>query len=551
MTERMRHHKVPGVSIAVIKDFKVDWTKGYGFSDIAARGPVTADTLFQAASISKPVAAMAALKLVSEGKLALHENVNKRLKSWKLPDNKFTGQQEVTLAHLLSHSGGVTVHGFRGYSSLDKVPTLLQLLDGKTPANSAAIRVDLTPGTQTRYSGGGFCIVQQLLIDTVKQPFPVIMENTVLKPMGMTHSTYRQPLPPEKAKFAASGHLSSGLPLTGKWHTYPEMAAAGLWTTSGDLARFAAGIQQTLQNKSAKVLSRQAAEEMLTPFASNSVGLGIMLTRKGDAVYFQHGGSNEGFRCYLIGHTKKGYGAVVMTNSDNGGSLYPEILRGIANIYGWENWLPEPYEIVNIDPAKLKPLAGKYAVDSDHLLSVNETNGQLYAQVTSSGKGKLFPVSESKFIRKDQSVVYQFVKDDKTGKVLRVEAERNGQTRSYSRKGDDYTVPLELLLTGQIPKALEGYRQLKTQNPSNPMIGGMRLLLLTEELIGKGRLEGALALLHLTAELHPEFIKKMYTTLNNEIRLLLRNPSIPEPIKQKIKDSYNSMLKKLRLKPLE
>ncbi len=551
LPERMTHHKVPGVSIAVIKDFKIHWAKGYGVMDISTKKPVTTTTLFQAASISKPVAAVAVLKNVQEGKLKLEDNINTMLTGWKLPENPFTAKNKVTIKHLLSHSGGVTVHGFRGYAVFEPVPSLVQVLEGQEPANSAAIRVDITPGERARYSGGGYCILQQLLIDTVKQPFPIIMEDTVLKPLGMTHSTYWQPLPEDRAKGAATGHRSTGLPVNGKWHVYPEMAAAGLWTTPRDLARFAIDIQLSLKNKSDKILSQKMTGLMLTPYVSNSGGLGMAVREYGQAVYFHHGGGNEGFRCFLIAHRDNGYGAVVMTNSDNGSRLYGEITRGIANIYRWENYLPTPYEVIQLTPEQLKPLAGKYGRDSDHMFTVTLENGRLYSRITLAEKGEMFPISPTKFVRETERMVYEFVTDPKTKKVVRIVGIRTGRQPMFERKGDDYTVPLELLLAHRVDKALDGYREMYRQNPKDRMVDGMRLLMLAERFIHKGYLKEAMALMHLTAELHPDLIKKMHNTLNNEIRLFLRLPGIPEPVKQQFKEGYNSMLKKLGLKEID
>jgi CubicO group peptidase (beta-lactamase class C family) len=552
LTDRMKHYGVPGVGIAVIKDFKPYWTKGYGVKDVTTGQPVTETTLFQAASVSKPVTAMAVLRKVQEGRLKMDGNVNDALVTWKLPENQFTASIPLTIKHLLTHSGGVTVHGFRGYAPSEAIPTLIQVLDGQSPANSVPIRVDMVPGMQFRYSGGGYCILQQLMIDTVKQPFPIIMEDTVLKPLAMTHSTYWQPLPKDLRKFAASGHRSTGLPVSGKWHVYPEMAAAGLWTTSEDLAKFAVELQLSLKGKSNKVLSREMTEQMLTPHISGVMGLGIMLSKMGNnAVYLQHGGANEGFRCYLIAHKDKGYGAVVIANSDNGDSLYPEIIRGIAHIYQWEDYLPEPYETIKIAPEKLKPLAGKYASDSDHILHITWENNALYAQVTSGEKAELFPISESRFIRQDETVVYEFISDPETGKINKITAERHGQKRTFELKGDDYTVPLELLLNHQVEEAMAGYRKIKARNPYDSNLQALRLLLLAEEMVKKGYIKEAVALLHLSAEFYPQFIKQMYPTINNEIYIILRDPTLPETLKQQLKEGYNTMLKKLGLKEIE
>ena len=193
--ERMKHWKVPGLSIAVVKDFKVEWARSYGVKDIDTKEPVTTKTLFQAGSISKPVAAMVALKRVQDGKISLDENINNKLQTWKLPDNEFTEKKKVTLANLLSHTGGLTVHGFPGYAAGKTIPTLPQVLDGTEPANTAAVRVNMEPGTRFRYSGGGTTIAQLAIMDIEKKPYPEIAQQTVLGPLKMTNSTYSQPLP--------------------------------------------------------------------------------------------------------------------------------------------------------------------------------------------------------------------------------------------------------------------------------------------------------------------------------------------------------------------
>ncbi len=340
LAERMGFYNTPGVSIAVINNGGLEWARGYGVRDAAGSVPVSANTLFQAASISKPVAAMAALRLAEQGKLELDEDVNLRLVSWKVPENEFTRERKVTLRGLLSHCAGLTVHGFRGYASDEPAPTLLQTLDGGKPANSAPVRVNLTPGNKWRYAGGGYNVLQQLLIDVTKKPFPQLMREMVLGKLGMNHSTYEQPLPNNLWAQAASGHRNDGAKIKGGWHTYPEMAAAGLWTTPTDLARFAAELQKAKAGKSKKVLSREMVSRMLTEQTGNW-GLGLELEGKGQAALFRHGGSNEGFRCVMVAYIETGQGAVVMTNSDRGGALAGEILRSLAREYGWPSNLPK------------------------------------------------------------------------------------------------------------------------------------------------------------------------------------------------------------------
>ena len=355
--ERMKQWKVPGMSVAVVKDFKVEWARTYGIKDIETKEPVTTETLFQAGSISKPVAAMVALKRVQQGKIALDENINNKLVTWKLPDNEFTAKKKVTLANLLSHTAGLTVHGFPGYAPDEKIPTLPQVLDGTAPANTAAVRVDMEPGTKYRYSGGGTTIAQLAIMDIEKKPYPQIAKETVLGPLNMTNSTYSQPLPDDWRKKAASGHRGDGALVPGKIHVYPEMAAAGLWTTPTDLAKFGIEVQLSYAGKSNKVLPKELIDKMVNPFMETA-GLGFFIDKRGNSVYFGHDGADEGFRAMMVMHREKGYGAVVMVNSDNG-QIMPEVMRAIAHEYNWDEFLPPVNEIISLDAAKLDEYAGR------------------------------------------------------------------------------------------------------------------------------------------------------------------------------------------------
>jgi CubicO group peptidase (beta-lactamase class C family) len=332
LIDRMHHYKVPGVSIAVIDNGKIDWARGYGLAEAGTTRNVEIDTLFQAASISKPVTAMAALHFVEEEKLSLDEDVNRKLLSWKVPENQYTQTEKVTLRRILSHTAGFTVHGFAGYTISEQVPTLLDILEGRKPANSDPIRVDFTPGSKMRYSGGGFCVLRQVLVDVTGKPFPVIMQETVLNKLGMTHSTYDQPLPKTVREYAATGHGQDGLPLAGRWHVYPEMAPDGLWTTPSDLAIFVIEMLKSREGKSNRVLSESMTRQMLAP-QIDGMGLGVFTNQSASPFY--HGGDNSGFLCLLVGFADSRKGAVIMTNSDNATDLIVEIVHSIAAEYGF------------------------------------------------------------------------------------------------------------------------------------------------------------------------------------------------------------------------
>ncbi|MEK7406270.1 MAG: serine hydrolase [Acidobacteriota bacterium] len=394
LAERLKEHKVPGVSIAVVNGGKVEWARGYGLASVEEPKPVNADTLFQAASISKPVAAMVALRLVELGKLSLGGDVNLKLRSWKVPQNEFTSKEKVTLRRLLSHTAGLTVHGFPGYAAGAAVPTLRQVLDGAKPANTGPIRPDILPGSQHRYSGGGYEVMQQLVEDATGMPFAEIARELVLGPLGMKRSTYDQPLPTRFMDASAAGHRASGAVIQGKWHTYPEMAAAGLWTTPSDLARVILEIQ-----KPGKVLKAETVNEMLTAVLNN-YGLGFGLGGKDGARSFSHGGANAGFRCMLFAYRDSGSGAVVMTNGDRGGALASEVLRSIAAEYGWPDYRPQEKTLAKVSAKVLGLYAGKYQLPG-MLVTVTVENGRLYANAGSRERVELLPESETSFFDAD------------------------------------------------------------------------------------------------------------------------------------------------------
>jgi CubicO group peptidase (beta-lactamase class C family) len=358
LQERMKHHRVPGVSIAVINNGKLEWARGYGTLEAGGLTPVNADTVFQAASISKPVSALAILRLIEAGKLQLDEDVNAVLKTWRVPENDLTAKEKVTLRRLLSHTAGLTVHGFRGYTEGEAVPTVAQILDGERPSNSGAIRVDLKPGTQERYSGGGYVVMHQLIRDVTDESFEAVLQSSVFKPLGMTRSTFEQPLSPAWSANAARGHRGDGKPIAGHWHTYPELAPDGLWTTATDLARFAVELQQSLDGASNKVISSAMTKQMLTRQVG-TMGLGIVVAQADAALRFEHGGANEGFRCHLVAYAS-GRGCVVMTNSDSGGALVQEIERAIADEYEWPDYRSIARKPVPIDPSVLAEYVGSY-----------------------------------------------------------------------------------------------------------------------------------------------------------------------------------------------
>ncbi|KQW93763.1 hypothetical protein ASC94_14405 [Massilia sp. Root418] len=358
LAEEMARLGVPGVSIAVIHGGEVEWAKGYG-AVTPGGAAVGTSTLFQAASISKPVAAMGALKLVEEGKLELDRDVNSYTTLWKLP--KDADNNAVTLRQLLSHTAGTTVHGFPGYAAGAPVPTLVQLLNGAKPANTGGVHVNTRPGSRWRYSGGGYQVAQYVMTERSKTPFTELMQDKVLKPLAMTDSTFAQPLPQPLLARAALPHDRSGKPIPGGPHTYPEQAAAGLWTTPSDLAKFAIETRRSAAGQSNAVLSQAMTHLMLTPVMQN-YGLGLGTEGDGQNQSFGHGGSNAGYRARMTAYTERGDGVVVMTNGDSGSELADELVRAVAAEYGWPTMGTRVRRNVPLKEDALTTVPGRYVM---------------------------------------------------------------------------------------------------------------------------------------------------------------------------------------------
>jgi CubicO group peptidase (beta-lactamase class C family) len=330
LQEIMQKYRVPGVSVAVISGFRVHWAKGYGVADVETDRRVDVDTRFQAASISKPVTTMAVLKAVQDNRLSLDADVNTILRSWKVPDSDLTATTPVTPRALLSHTSGAgDGFGFPGYHPSQARPSLVQIL--------GSVFFERPPFTGYKYSGGGFVIMQLALMEALGRPFAEILRESVLDPLGMAHSTYEQPLPAPLESKAARAHSREGKALDARWHVYPEQTAAGLWTTPTDLAAFVVEIQGALRGPAGRVLSQAMAREMVAPVGIGPYGLGLVVNRRGEGWYFSHGGVNWGFQCALLGHVRRGYGVVVMTNSDGGTPVINEIEARVAAAYRWDS----------------------------------------------------------------------------------------------------------------------------------------------------------------------------------------------------------------------
>ena len=506
--ERMKFYGIPGVSVAIFANHEVQWAKGYGVMDNQTKEPVTDRTLFLAGSISKPVAVMAGLRLVQEGKLSLDADINIYLTSWKVPENSFTSKQPVTLAQIMSHTAGLTVSGFGGYAPGEPLPTLVQILNGAPPANSDPIVAEFVPGSKWRYSGGGLTVMQQALIDLEKKPFPEILREKVLDPIGMTSSSFEQTMGPDRLKLAASGHKAGGNVIEGKRYIYPEMAAAGLWTTPSDLAKFAIEVDRSALGESNKVLAKEMAKLMVTSHRKLSptidMALGLFLVHRGSAVYFTYDGQDEGFIASLYAARDRGCGVVIMTNSDGRSlPLINEITMSVAKEYGWPEYTPDPYELLTLDTKALTPFTGRYRLDSDSTLGVSLIGGRLMGKQTGEPAFELLPISKTEFIRADAALTYAFA-DGKgaPSKTVTVKSDDTPVIAPRAAKGAN--APADWLEAGDAARAIKGYKDLWKKNPKDPNVAEGRINDIGSGFLSDKKMAEAVALFKLNVALHPD-----------------------------------------------
>lgn len=361
IAQRMRHYGVPGVGVAVVEGCRVVDARGFGVADPAGRA-VDANTLFQAGSVSKVVASAGALRLAERGVLPLDADIAPLLGDWRLSRTPSAGSAPVHLRHLLTHTAGINVPGFKGYDQGAAVPRLRQVFDGAPPANTARLQVEHAPGAGWRYSGGGFVLVQQLVERAAGQPFADVMRTQVLRPAGMVDSDYLPPRDAARRARAATGTLADGTPIPGGWRIYPEQAAAGLWATPSDLSRFAIALVRSLHGEAGALLRQDTAEDMLRRQAG-AWGLGVEVSPAGEPRKFSHTGAPVGFRTLWLMYPDTCQGATIMTNADEGMALAYEIARAIADTRRWPDPMASEHATaMAMTPAIAARFAGRYAL---------------------------------------------------------------------------------------------------------------------------------------------------------------------------------------------
>ncbi len=506
IVDRMKYYKVPGLSIAVIKDYKIDWAKGYGLADTARNIPVTTETMFSAGSISKFLMAATALKLVEQGRMALDSPINNYLTSWKIGENEFTKKTPVTLRMLLSHQAGTTQSSYFGFTPDKKpLPSIVEILNGDKVAETRKVILNSEPNKEFRYSGGGSMIAQMALMDVSKESFSNLTQQVLFDKLGMKNSTFEQPLPAKFANQAAWAYSSASW-FKGMPYVYPQQAAAGLYATPTDLAKFFIDIQKSFAGKG-KVLNQSLTSQMLAPQVNVSdgsykeqMGIGPFLIQRTDnkdpnGIYFEFTGVNAGFLAYGIASVQGGNGVIVMLNSgDNPNGIGKEIRRAVAKVYNWKNFLPEEIQPISLSKEDLEKLTGRYRMGTNEVLYLRRENNYLVENINEGDDIYCFPTSKDSIVFTDFNVK-AFFKFNGKGEAIALQSV--WQKEPMPKMSDNEFSPNEYLRQKKYSEAKAAFKAMN--------LNEYQITYIAYDLLNKkpADLEAAKAMLELAREQHP------------------------------------------------
>ena len=469
LSERMKHYGVQGVSIAIINNFKVEWAKGYGMADTLKKQPVTTETMFSAGSISKLLMAFGAFQLVQSQQMSLDAPINNYLTSWKIPENDFTAKTPITLRMLLSHKAGTSQQSYFGFlPTKNPLPSIVEILKGNPVAETRGVVVNTEPDKEFRYSGGGSMVAQLAVMEVSGKKFEDYIDSAIFKPLSMNNSTFYQPVP-EKFKPKTSWGYSAASWYKGTPYVYPQLAAAGLYSTPTDLAKFVIEMQKAYRGEG-KLLNQNLAKLMTTSQVNVSegaykeqVGIGSFLLQRTDnkedkGIYFEFTGVNAGFTAYLIGNLTEGYGAVIMLNTgDDFNGLGKEIRRAVAKTYQWHKFLPEPISPVALPQSTLDQYTGRYRNSQNEVVYIRREKNYLVEKINEGDDIYCFPIKKDSIIFTDFNIKGGFGRNEK-GEVISLQ--NIYQPKPVPKMRDDEFSPNELLKMGRYSEAKEGFKQM-------------------------------------------------------------------------------------------
>lgn len=416
IVEVMLQDNIPGVSMTFIDNGKIAWQRTYGYADLSTLSPITPQTVFAGASLSKPLTAVTAMQLVEAGKVKLDEDINRFLTSWQLPASEFTETEKVTLRHLIGHSAGVSNHVPAPYEVNEKTPTVTQMLTGKPPFTGPEITLFTTPGEQYKYSNPSYTIIQQLIEDVTETSFEAAVQSAIFNPLSMDNSSFKQPIPESLMTVRATGYSEDMTPYP--YQLFPFKGAGGVWTTPTDLATFTMTLIDDYHTQEGQLISQEMAAKV---FARNPTRLGFKkhYVDGSEDIIFDHWGSIPGFTSYMVGSVQNKQALVIMTNSDDGFNLMAAIARTVAQHYGWEAIQPKVYQQHDIDSSQFPKFSGTFGKPSgnEEQHSFIVKNGQL--ALTSADESEiavLVAVSDYKFINPATNTTFEFL-PSKTGDI--------------------------------------------------------------------------------------------------------------------------------------
>ncbi|MBW2937562.1 beta-lactamase family protein [Aureisphaera sp. CAU 1614] len=411
IVNKMVDYKIPALSLAVINDGKIEWADMYQNPSFSEQN-LNYSSIFQAASLSKPVTFFATLRMHTAGKIDLDENIEKYLKRYKLPQGKQTAENPVTLRNIFAHTSGITSGGYQGYAKDLAIPSDIAVLKGSEGVNSPAIEVISTPNEMLAYSGGGYTLAEVALQDVFNDDFSNIMNQWILQPIGMENSEFTQPLQLSDSSEVAKGYTSNGVVLEGGWRNHPEQAAAGLWSNATDMAKFLIEIYKGYQGQSS-IFSKSEIQSILNQERDGHI-YGLIVDKSDSGFAITHYGGNAGYRTGMTIDLNTGKGLVYLINSDNGGALGNELLLSASQLYNWNHFKRTSAIRNQLDSELLKQLTGTYKWNSQVELSIsfNDETNQISLHFPNGDTYKLVPVKgdEISFINPNTGVDIKFLK---------------------------------------------------------------------------------------------------------------------------------------------
>lgn len=411
---KMSEYNIPTLSLAVINKGKIEWADIYQNAKFPEEQKLGCASIFQAASLSKPVTFLAALRMHSAGEIDLDENIQNYLKDYMLPKGKQTAENPVTFRNIFSHTSGISAGGYEGYAKDLAIPSDLAILRGDEGVNTPAIEVLSAPNEMLAYSGGAYTLAELALQDIYNDEFSNIMKKWILEPAGMQNSEFTLPLPDSKSDQVAKGHTQSGDILDGGWRNYPEQAAAGLWSNAIDMAKFLIEIYNGYQGK--RSLFSQSDIKSMISHERNGQAYGFIVNRSGDDIAITHYGGNAGYRTGMTISLTSGNGLVYLINSDNGVPLGNELLLSASQVYHWKHSKQTNVERKQVSPEVLKGLNGDYKWNNqiDLKMTFDEVNDHISLYFPNGDEYKLTAIvgDELDFIHPNTGVKVSFLKKD-------------------------------------------------------------------------------------------------------------------------------------------